>query len=149
VQATHTKYLAAVGAALCAFGVIAANGEMMSVSTPVTELKYLPTGVKGNAGELFVATAYGDISNAAHGSFLKMPSGYISVSHAHTHDYHAVVISGVAVNQQGDKNAVSLPVGSYWFQKGGEAHVTKCVSPNECIFFISQPGKFDTFRKQP
>jgi hypothetical protein len=28
-------------------------------------------------------------------------------------------------------------------QKGGEPHVTKCISPNECIFFVSQNGKFD------
>jgi len=38
---------------------------------------------------------------------------------------------------------VPLPVGSYWFQKGGERHITKCISPNECIFFISQAGRFD------
>ncbi len=33
---------------------------------------------------------------------------------------------------------VPLPVGSCWFQKGGERHVTKCISSNECIFFINQ-----------
>ena len=54
-----------------------------------------------------------------------------------------VVISGVAVNGLPGSPDVQLPVGSYWFQKGGEPHVTKCVSPNECIFFISQHGAFD------
>jgi len=36
-----------------------------------------------------------------------------------------------------------LPAGSYYFQKGGERHVTKCISSNECVFFVSQNGKFD------
>jgi hypothetical protein len=53
------------------------------------------------------------------------------------------VISGVAVNGKPDSSDVQLPVGSYWFQKSGEPHITKCISPNECIFFISQNGKFD------
>jgi hypothetical protein len=37
----------------------------------------------------------------------------------------------------------TAPVGSYWFQKGSEPHVTKCISPNEGVFFISPAGKFD------
>jgi hypothetical protein len=72
-----------------------------------------------------------------------MPAGFISPVHTHTEDYWGVVISGVAVNGLPGSPDVELPVGSYWFQKGGEPHVTKCVSPNECIFFISQHGKFD------
>jgi len=53
------------------------------------------------------------------------------------------VFAGVAVNGVPGTADVPLPVGSYWFQKGGERHVTKCISPNECIFFISQNEKFD------
>ena len=54
-----------------------------------------------------------------------------------------VVISGVAVNGLPGSTDVPLPIGSYWFQKGGERHITKCISPNECVFFISQNDKFD------
>jgi hypothetical protein len=36
-----------------------------------------------------------------------------------------------------------LPAGSYFFQKAGEPHITKCLSSNECIIFLSQPGKYD------
>ena len=53
------------------------------------------------------------------------------------------MISGVAANGRPGSADVPLPTGSYWFQKGGEIHVTKCLSPNECLFFISQGGKFD------
>jgi hypothetical protein len=123
---------------------IASNLGSPSVSTPVTELKYGPTGVSDGAhGELNAAPAYGDLAHGAHGTFIKMPAGFVSKIHIHTGDYWGVVISGVAVNGLPGSEDVALPVGSYWFQKGGERHVTKCVSPNECIFFISQNQKFD------
>lgn len=115
-----------------------------SVSTPVTELHYGPTGVSdGVHGELNAAPAYGDLAHGSHGTFIKMPAGFVSKTHSHTGDYWGVVISGVAVNGLPGSKDVPLPVGSYWFQKGREAHVTKCISPNECILFISQNEKFD------
>ena len=115
-----------------------------SVSKPVTELMYGPTGLTdGVHGELAAAPAYGDLANGPHGTFIKMPAGYVSPTHTHTDDYWAVVVSGVMVNKTPDGVDVPLPVGSYFFQEGGEPHVTKCISPNECIFFISQNGKFD------
>jgi beta-alanine degradation protein BauB len=117
-----------------------------SVSLPVTQLKYSDTGLFGtekSLGTLKVAPAFGNFQNGAHGTFVKMPAGFVSEPHIHTGEYYAVVISGVGVNgRQGSKD-VALPVGSYWSQKGGENHVTKCISPNECIFFISQSVKFD------
>ncbi len=138
--------LKTLGTAILIFGVpvIHAASEKPSVSTPVTDLKYIPTGVKDASGlELQVAPAYGDLAHGAHGTFVKMPAGFVSVPHTHTEDYYAVVVSGVGSNEKVGAADVPLPVGSYWFQKGGEPHVTKCISPNECIFFLSQPGKFD------
>lgn len=115
-----------------------------SRNVPVTTLKYGPTGVSdGVHGELLAAPAYGDLAHGPHGTFIRMPAGFVSPVHTHTEDYWGVVISGVAANGLPGSQDVPLPVGSYWFQKGGEAHVTKCVSPNECVFFISQRGGFD------
>lgn len=118
--------------------------ETSSVSTPVTELKYGPTGITdGVHGELFAAPAYGDLAHGEHSTFIKMPAGFVSPIHTHTEDYWAVVVSGVMVNKRPDEPDVPLPAGSYYFQKGGEPHVTKCISPDECVFFMSQDGKFD------
>ena len=120
------------------------NTKTSSVSRPVTELEYGPTGLSdGVHGELCAAPAYGDLAEGPHGTFIKMPAGYVSPTHIHSEDYWAVVISGVMVNKRPDGTDVPLPVGSYFLQKGGESHVTKCISPNECIFFINQAGKFD------
>ena len=120
------------------------KAKSSSISRPVSDLEYGPTGLSdGVHGELSAATAYGDLTNGPHGTFIKMPAGYVSPIHIHTDDYWAVVVSGVMVNKTPDTPDVPLPVGSYYFQKGGESHVTKCISPNECIFFVSQNGKFD------
>jgi beta-alanine degradation protein BauB len=54
-----------------------------------------------------------------------------------------VVISGVLVNKKPDGPDVLLPAGSYYVQKGGERHVTKCTSKEGCVFFVNQSGKFD------
>ncbi|MET3107500.1 hypothetical protein AAKU67_001431 [Oxalobacteraceae bacterium GrIS 2.11] len=138
------RLLIAAGCAALAFHASAAPGNYPSVSTPVTDLKYGPTGVSdGVHGELMAGPAYGDLAHGAHGTFIKMPAGFSSKVHSHTEDYWGVVISGVAVNGKPGSKDIPLPVGSYWFQKGGESHVTKCISPNECIFFLNQPDKFD------
>jgi hypothetical protein len=117
-----------------------------SANLPVTQLRYSDTGLFGtdkSLGTLKVAPAFGDLQSGAHGTFVKMPAGYVSEPHVHTGEYYAVVISGVGVNGLPGSKDIALPVGSYWSQKGGENHVTKCISPNECIFFISQNVKFD------
>jgi len=130
--------------AVTALGAAAATNGSASISTPVTALQYGPTGVSdGVHGELMAAPAYGDLGHGPHGTFIRMPAGFVSHVHIHTEDYWGVVISGVAVNGVPGSTDQPLPVGSYWFQKGGERHITKCISPNECLFFISQQGKFD------
>jgi hypothetical protein len=131
---------------LCAVALATATACVAAESsnTPVTQLKYGPTGVTdGTHGELNAAAAYGDLGHGEHGTFIRMPPGFVSPLHTHTEDYWGVVISGVAVNGKQGSQDVQLPAGSYWYQKGGEPHITKCVSPNECLFFISQKGKFD------
>lgn len=130
-------HVAAVVSACCAAPSFAAD---TSVSMPVSDLKYFDTGV----GPLKAAPAYGDLANGAHSTFVKLPAGFVSPLHTHTEDYYAVVISGVVANEVNE--AVKdrpLPPGSYWFQKGKASHVTKCLSANECVVFITQPGKFD------
>jgi hypothetical protein len=143
--------LLATGILGLSLAALAGPSGQPSVNTPVTQLKFGPTGLTdGVHGELHVAPAYGDVAHGPHGTFLKMPSGYVSPAHIHSEDYWGVVIAGVAVNASSAPGSAEtlLPPGSYWFQKGGESHVTKCVSANECIFFVSQNGKFD-FEKSP
>lgn len=159
MKTTKLKLLAAIGLLTISMIATAAmddKKEMMkdmkdavggaSINLPVTQLKYFDTGIFGSdksVGTLKAASSYGDLQHGAHGTFIKMPAGFVSDIHIHTGEYYAVVISGVGVNGLPGSKDIPLPVGSYWSQKGGERHVTKCISPNECIFFISQSVKFD------
>lgn len=121
-----------------------AGGEVESRSLPVTQLRYVPTGVTdGVHGEVKAAAAYGDSSRGAHGTFLKLPSGFASPLHTHQFDEWGVIISGVAANGRPGDSDIPLPPGSYFFQKASEPHITKCLSSNECIIFLSQPGKYE------
>lgn len=117
--------------------------EGPSVSTPANQINFIGTGVKTEKGELLAGPAYGDMLHGRHGTFVRMPRGFISRVHTHTNDYFGVVIKGVASNQAPGGKVTPLPVGSYWFQRGEEPHVTQCLSKTDCLFFLVQPGKFD------
>jgi hypothetical protein len=123
--------------------------EGPAVSIPASEISFINTGVKTDKGELRAGPAYGDLQNGRHGTFVRMPAGFKSPVHTHTEDYFAVVVEGVGSNHPVDAEAAPLPAGSYWFQRGEEAHVTECLSETDCLFFIVQPGKFDYVVEQP
>ena len=132
----------AATASLVAFAAL--DDSQPSVNVPVTKIVFGPTGVKdGKTGELLAGPAYGNLSKGPHGTFIRMPAGFVSPVHIHTGAYWGVVISGVAANGVPGAADVPLPPGSYWYQKGGEAHVTKCLATHECLFFISQDTPFD------
>ncbi len=117
--------------------------EGASKSVPAENIGFFGAGVKTEAGELNAGPAYGDLQAGRHGTFIRMPAGFVSPLHSHTEDYFAVVIEGVGANDPVGAEPTRLPVGSYWFQRGEEDHVTRCLSETDCLFFIVQPGKFD------
>ena len=125
-----------LASALCANLCSAADG---SVSIPVTALKYEQAAF----GPIKFAQAYGDRNGGKHGSYVKLPAGFTSPTHTHTNDYYATVISGVMASGLEGEPDIPLAPGSYWFEKGKQRHVTKCLSANECVFFQSQAGKAD------
>lgn len=125
-----------------------AQENIPSSSLPADKIQFGPTGVKTEAGELKAGPAYGNLSKGRHGTFVRMPAHFVSPLHIHTADYFGIVIQGIGVNTQPGGADVPLPIGSYWFQKGKEDHVTKCISDSECLFFIYQPDKFDYVTKK-
>ena len=110
-----------------------------SVHIPVESLKWFATGI----GPMQAAVAYGDMGKGGHGTFLKMPGGFVSPVHLHSNEYHAVVLSGTIVNSEVGQPDITLRPGSYWFQVGNVKHVTKCVASEGCMVFLTQPDKFD------
>lgn len=131
---------------LVAASIAAVHGQSSaaSVSIPVTQLQYGPSGViDPSHGEVQAAKAYGDFTRGAHGTFLRLPPLFVSPLHIHSADYWGVVLAGVVVNGKPGSQEIPLPVGSYFFQKAGEPHITRCISPNECLVFLNQSSKYD------
>jgi hypothetical protein len=76
------KNLLLMGTALAgalSLAALAGTEGTSSVSTPVTHLTYGSTGVSdGIHGQLNAAPAYGDLAHGAHGTFIKMPAGFVT-----------------------------------------------------------------------
>lgn len=129
--------------AVAALGFLAAANSSFagdSVSLPAAGLKFIPSGIE----PLEVAPAMGDMSkDGIHGNYVRIPGKFSSPPHTHTEDYFAIVVSGTIANGLPEAKDIALEPGSYWFQRGKEKHVTKCLSDAPCTFFVVQPGKFD------
>lgn len=138
IRKTQPLIALVLAATLC--GAAHAADPSTSISVPVTDVKWFDTGV----GPLKAASGFGDLSKGPHSTFVKLPAGFVSPLHIHTGDYYGVVVTGVVSNEVDAKvKDRPLPPGSYWFQKGNVNHVTKCLSTNECVVFITQSSKFD------
>jgi hypothetical protein len=57
-----------------------------SLSIPSTQVKYKDLGGPQ------LGTVWGDSAKGAHGSFLRLPKGFVSPAHLHTGDYYGVIV---------------------------------------------------------
>jgi beta-alanine degradation protein BauB len=139
------RFALSLAVATLAAGTLSAEvmHEGPSVSIPADQVTFGATGIATDAGELLAGPVFGDLAHGKHGTFIRMPAGFVSPEHTHTEDYLAVVLRGTGANGLPGAVDLPLPSGSYWFQRGEEAHVTKCLSTEECLFFLYQPGAFD------
>jgi hypothetical protein len=84
----HLQFLGVAALSAISISAAVAQGAQPSVNTPVTQLHYGATGVTdGVHGELNAAPAFGDLAHGPHGTFIKMPTGFVSPLHTHTEDY--------------------------------------------------------------
>lgn len=98
---------------------------------PGTPLTFVPLwGDRASGGEYAI--------------LLKLPAGFSSGTHAHTHDYQGINVRGtwvhtdhVATDEKG------LPPGSLVTQPGLAMHGDSCKGPEDCILLIYQRGKGD------
>jgi hypothetical protein len=93
-----------------------------------------------------ISVLWGDRDKGAYGMLVKLPPGFDSTLHAHTGDYHGVLLSGpwLHVEESGAGADVALTPGSHVHQPGKGMHVDKCKEgSDECIFLIVQSVKAD------
>lgn len=96
-----------------------------------------------NADGMMFADAWRNPATDPHSDFIRLPGKAASPLHAHSSSYYGVVVAGVVSNERRGGIDRPLRVGSYWFQRGGEPHVTKCLSSTECLIFVTSGGRFD------
>ncbi len=94
-------------------------------------------------GDLFAL--WGDRAAGGYGELVRMAAGFDSGLHAHTGDYHGVLISGVweHVEADGHGEGQELLPGAYVMQPGMGMHIDRCKSSEGCIFFIQQDVRAD------
>ena len=91
-----------------------------------------------------MASAYGDRSTGAHGTFGAFPPNFETPSHTHTSAYHGIVIKGVMTNPfKAEQSQPTMEPGSYWYVPASSEHITACVSIVPCEFFMYSEGAFD------
>ena len=111
--------------------------ETKSLNVPADQVEYKDLGGPQ------LGTVWGNSTKGPHGSFLRLPKGFVSPVHLHTGDYYGVVVEGTVTNVEAGQREVPLRPGSYYFQKGATDHVTKCLGDTDCLIYISQSKAFD------
>lgn len=94
-----------------------------------------PTGPK-------FAKVSGDEKKGPYSFFLKMAAGSESGWHTHDADYTAIVISGVAHNQEQGGEDKPFPAGSTWTQPAKGNHMNKCDAGADCVVYIHMTKGF-------
>ena len=124
---------------LCAAPAALAQGPNASQSAniPASQVKFLDLGGPQ------LGTVRGDSAKGAHGSFLRLPQGFVSPPHVHTGDYYGVIVQGSVTNAETGQQEIVLGPGSYYFQKGKAEHLTKCLGDTACLIYINQSEAFD------
>src|SRR5215468_5251403 len=101
-----------------------------SFTIPAHQVKWIDVGGPQ------LGTVWGDAAKGPHGSFLRLPKGFVSPAHLHTGDYYGVVVEGTVTNAETGKPEVAMGPGSYYVQKGKADHVTKCLGATDCLIYI-------------
>jgi hypothetical protein len=93
-----------------------------------------------------LATLWGDPAAGAFGAFMRLPAGFDSPRHRHTHPMKVVFVSGTYIQAPEGEPAVHLAPGSFMMQPGGDyRHRTSCDADADCVFFVESAGAFDMF----
>jgi hypothetical protein len=82
------------------------------------------------------------------GQLIELPPGFRSPLHAHSGDFHGVLIKGTWLHEDAAGTGTPLEPGSYVRQAGREMHVDRCVSADPCLLFLFQYSRADVILPQ-
>ncbi|HEX4439808.1 MAG TPA: DUF4437 domain-containing protein [Thermoanaerobaculia bacterium] len=111
--------------------------------TPAADLKWADLDPKGAPG-VKIVDLWGDHTKGAYGAYLKLPAGFKTPLHTHTHAMRVIFVSGTYLQTPEGKTQVRLGPGSYMLQPGDPyRHVTACDAASDCVLFVESDGPFD------
>ena len=115
-------------------------GELPTiVNQPATELAWERT-----AEGVAFAPLIGDRFVEPYMAMVRLPAGLVSPAHVKSADMYGLVLEGVMTHAAaGAADGVALPAGSFYRVPAGLAHVSACVSADDCVTFLYQDGAFD------
>ena len=79
-------------------------------------------------------------------AMVALPHGLISPAHTKSADMFGIVISGAMTHVPADADPTKgalLTAGAYYHIPAGLPHVSSCLSAEDCVAFLYQPGPFD------
>ena len=113
------------------------------VFMPAADLKWTDLDPVGAPG-VKVADLWGNHAKGAFGAYLKLPAGFTTPLHTHTHSMKVVFLTGTYIQAPEGKAEARLGPGSYMMQPGGNyRHITSCDKSSDCLFFVESNGAFD------
>ena len=113
------------------------------IFTPSGDLKWVDLDPKGAPG-VKIADLWGDHTKGAYGAYIKLPAGFTTPLHTHSHPMKVIFVSGTYLQTPEGKAQVRLGPGSYMMQPAGDyRHVTACDKSVDCVFFVESDGPFD------
>lgn len=95
---------------------------------------------------IMISELWGDRArDGGFGELVQVPPGFDSGLHAHSGDFHGVVVKGtwVHLDENGKGADAPLQPGSYIRQAGRGMHIDRCVSKEPCVLFLFQYARAD------
>ncbi len=95
---------------------------------------------------LMISELWGDRErDGGYGELVQVPAGFDSGLHAHSGDFHGVLVKGtwIHVDENGKGSNTPLAPGSYIRQAGRGVHIDRCISKEPCVLFIFQYARAD------
>jgi beta-alanine degradation protein BauB len=133
---------AALGGA-CATGRAQEAPQSRSFNAPVQNLQWRPQAPNL---PIMISELWGNRDrDGGFGELVQVPPDFNSGRHAHSGDFHAVLIKGTWIHEapNGEGSSQRLMPGSYIRQAGGEMHIDRCVSAEPCVLFLFQYARAD------
>jgi quercetin dioxygenase-like cupin family protein len=123
--------------------------QLASVIVAFEDARFTPMNMRAPDGPQ-LAVLWGDPTRGPSAMLMKFPQGALGM-HAHTADYHLVVLQGTMKHwdeDQSEADAQPLGPGSYWFQPGKQVHGDACVS-SQCVLYLNWADKRDGYAPPP